>query len=236
MASATQLIKAFSHLFFPEICYGCGTDLVNPDQILCLRCLNNLPYTNFQMYPGNPVEKIFWGRVPVQNATSLFYLTKGSVVERLLHQFKYKGRKEAGIYCGRLMGHAIRQMVSSNDIDALIPLPLFKAKEHQRGYNQSRLLCDGIAEIIHKPVWEGAIQRISATETQTHKNRIERWQNIKERFQLNESIQAVGKHVLLIDDVISTGATLEACASELLKAEGLKLSIFTLAYSSSRNV
>jgi ComF family protein len=236
MASATQLIKAFSHLFFPDICRGCGSDLVKPDQMLCLRCLNSLPYTNFQLHPGNPVEKIFWGRVLVHDAASLFYLTKGSVIERLLHQLKYNGRKEVGIYCGRLMGHAIRQMLSFKDIDALVPLPLFKSKEHKRGYNQARLLCDGIAEIIHKPVWEGVIERISATETQTHKNRIERWQNIKERFHLNEPMQLQGKHVLLIDDVITTGATLEACATELLKAEQLKLSIFTLAYSSSRNV
>jgi ComF family protein len=236
MASAFQIVKAFSHLFFPDICYGCGSDLVKPNQILCLRCLHQLPYTNFQQQPANPVEKIFWGRIRIQNAASLFYFTKDSIVERLLHQLKYGGKKEVGIYCGRLMGHAIKQSGLFNEIDALVPLPLFKTKEHKRGYNQSNLLCEGIAEITGIPVWKEVIERSAASETQTHKNRVERWKNIKERFSLKDADILKGKHVLLVDDVITTGATLEACGTELLKAGEVKVSILTLAYSSSKNV
>ena len=236
MASAFEIVKAFSHLFFPDICYGCGSDLVKSNQILCLRCLHQLPYTRFEQQPANPVEKIFWGRIPIQNAASLFYFTKDSIVERLLHQLKYGGKKEVGIYCGRLMGHAIKQSGLFNEIDALVPLPLFKTKEHKRGYNQSNLLCEGIAEITGMPVWKEVIERSAATETQTHKNRVERWENIRERFSLKDTGSLTGKHVLLIDDVITTGATLEACGTELLKADQVKVSILTLAYSSSKNV
>ena len=205
------------------------------DQLLCLRCLHQLPYTRFEKFKGNQVEKIFWGRIPIRFAASLLYFTKGSTVERLMHQLKYRGKKEVGIYCGRLMGQALTRSSFSEQIDLLIPLPLFKKKEHQRGYNQAKLICDGLSESLHLAVSTEIIQRIEGTETQTHKNRVERWQNMQGRFKVKESSAIQNKHLMLVDDVITTGATLESCAQELLKA-GATVSIYTFGYSSSKNV
>jgi ComF family protein len=234
MNAVYKVGQSLTQLFFPHTCYGCGSDLVSDKQFLCLRCLHQLPYTNFQFHAGNPVEKIFWGRLPVQNAAAIFYLTKNSVLERLLYQLKYRGKKEVGGHCGKLAGQAIQQSPFIN-VDALVPLPLFPKKERMRGYNQSAMLCNGIAEVINKPVWQNAIERITTTETQTHKNRIERWQNMEGRFRVKDAANLSGKHVLLVDDVITTGATLEACGHELIEA-GASLSILTLGYAASRSV
>jgi ComF family protein len=234
--ASSKIIRAFSQLFFPEICYSCGSDLVSSDQLLCLRCLHQLPYTRFELMAANPVEKIFWGRIHIEHAASLFYFTKGSVMERLLYQLKYRSRQEVGQYCGRLIGNALTKSKYFKDFDMIIPLPLFRKKELQRGFNQARLICEGMNEILKIPVCDKVIERIEATETQTHKNRIQRWQNMQDRFELKNPALAENKHLLLVDDVITTGATLESCGLELLKASNSKLSILTLAYSSSKNV
>ena len=234
--TSSKILKAFSNLFFPEICYSCGSDLVAGGQLLCLRCLHQLPYTGFESIADNPVEKIFWGRIPVQHAASLFYFTKDSTIERLLYQLKYRGRKEVGIYCGRLMGLALKKSGFFRGIEVIIPLPLFRKKEHQRGFNQASVIAEGIAEVLGISVCGDIIERVEATETQTHKNRIERWKNMQGRFLLKAPSSIENKRVLLIDDVITTGATLESCAQEILKSTKVQLSILTLAYSSSKNV
>lgn len=234
MNALVQIGRSFTHLFFPHACYGCGTDVIGNEQLLCLRCLHELPYTNFQLHAGNPVEKIFWGRLPVTRAASVFYLTKDAVLEKLMHQLKYRGKKEVGEYCGQLMGRAIQHSPFA-DIDALVPLPLFPKKERARGYNQSSVICDGIASIINKPVLANAVQRSSATGTQTRRNRIERWQNMQGRFNISDAAKLTGKRVLLVDDVITTGATLEACGAELVNA-GAEVSVLALGYAATRTV
>lgn len=225
--------RSFAHLFFPQVCIGCGTDVVNNRQLLCLQCLHKLPYTGFQLHAPNPVEKIFWGRLPLLHAASIFYLTKNSMLEKLLYQLKYKGRKEVGEYCGVLMGRAI-QHTSFATADALIPLPLFPKKERMRGYNQAAKICDGIAEATHLPIWKNAVQRLTGTATQTKKNRVERWQNMHGRFAVADAAKVAGKHVLLVDDVITTGATLEACGAALVQG-GAKVSVLTLGFAASRS-
>lgn len=234
MNAIQHLGRSLTELFFPQVCHGCGSDLVTNNQLLCLRCIHQLPYTNFQLHAGNPVEKTFWGRLPLIQAAAIFYLTKDSVLEKLLYQLKYKGKKEVGDYCGGLMGQAIQQS-SFIQVDALVPLPLFPKKERLRGYNQATVLCEGIAAVIGKPVWKDVIERITTTHTQTRKNRIERWQNMEGRFKVCNAAGLEGKHVLLVDDVITTGATLEACGNELSQA-GASISILTLGYAASRNV
>lgn len=226
--------RSLTQLFFPEVCYGCGSDLVSRHQLLCLQCLHALPYTGFHLHPDNPVERIFWGRLPIVRAAGIFYLTKGSMLERLMYQLKYKGKKEVGIYCGRMMGQAMLGSPLS-DVDALIPLPLFPAKERKRGYNQAALVCEGMAEIMSKPVWKDAVQRTTSTQTQTRKNRIERWENMKGRFRACNAAKVSGRHVLLVDDVITTGATLEACGNELVAA-GARVSVATLGYAATGSV
>ena len=174
MKVAENIVHSFSHLFFPHHCVGCGSDLVGADQLLCLQCLDDLPFTHFNLHDNNPVEKIFRGRIPVEHAMSLLYFTKDAVLQQVLHQFKYKGRKEIGLYFGRMIGNALRQSEYFNSIEGLVPLPLFASREKKRGYNQATVLCEGISEITGLPVLKHSIIRGSATETQTHKNRIGR--------------------------------------------------------------
>jgi ComF family protein len=232
MPLLTDIKESVLHLLFPHVCEGCGTDVLEQDHFLCLKCHSSLPKTDFHLYSNNPIEKIFWGRLPLTNATSQYYFTKNSSMQHLMHQLKYRGNKELGIYLGRLMGHALNQANRFRFVDALIPLPLFPAKERKRGYNQALVLCEGIAEVLGKPVLKNAIIRTSHTDTQTKKNRVQRWQNMEGRFELTDKELVKGKHLLLVDDVVTTGATLEACGSELLEAENVQLSVATLCFSS----
>lgn len=227
-----NLLQDFSQLFFPHICAGCGTDALGSSNVICIRCVDALPLTHFEKQPSNPVEKIFWGRLPLQNATSLCYFTKRSLIQQLLHQLKYNGNKDVGYLLGNILG---KQMLASgryNDVDVLIPLPLFASRLKKRGYNQSAIICEGISDAMNIRVLPSALKRLTATETQTHKNRIERWQNMEGRFMVDDMPSIAGKHVLLVDDIITTGATLEACGLALLDCEKTRLSIATLAYTS----
>jgi ComF family protein len=175
---------------------------------------------------------MFWGRAPLTYAAAQYYFTKESLMQRLMHSFKYKNNKELGFYLGQLMGQALSESNRFTNIDALIPLPLFASKERKRGYNQATVLCDGIAEVLKKPVLKNVVVRTHHTETQTKKNRIERWQNMEGRFELVNTKAIAGKHLLLVDDVVTTGATLEACSRELFLAPDIRLSIATLCFSS----
>ena len=232
-----QLIKNITEsllqLVFPQVCSGCGSDLVNDDNKLCLSCHETLPGTSFHLHSNNPVEKLFWGRLPVTAATAQYYFSKGSLVQHLMHRFKYKGDRDLGLFLGKLMGHQLKATNRFNNVDILVPLPLFSEKEKRRGYNQATLLCEGISKIWSKPVVKTAVIRTSYTESQTKKNRIERWQNMEGRFLLVDQKAINGKHVLLIDDVVTTGATLEACGNEMMKADNIRLSIATLCVSSN---
>jgi ComF family protein len=224
--------ESLLHLAFPHLCEGCGSDVVGANDLLCIRCLSSLPETNFHLHADNPVEKLFWGRLPLAGATAQFYFTKESMMQHLMHQLKYKGNKEAGLFLGKLMGHALAASERFSSVDALIPLPLHPARERRRGYNQATVLCNGMTEVWKKPVWKEVITRKSHTESQTKKGRVERWQNIEGRFELVKPKQIEGKHLLLVDDVITTGATLESCGRELLCAGNVQLSIATLCFSS----
>lgn len=230
MSLAKEVVQSFSHIFFPHVCAGCGNDLSH-EQLICLRCIQELPVTDFTFHAGNPVEKIFWGRVDIHAASAQYYFTKNSSLQHILHRFKYNSQRQLGVYFGKLMGEAIRQSNRFTGIEALIPLPLFASREKIRGYNQAAVLCEGIAPILAIPVLSNLVTRIKATATQTHKNRMERWQNINGKFEMKDRNLLAHKHVLLVDDVITTGATLDACATELLHAEGIKVSVAALAYT-----
>ncbi len=226
-----QYLHDFVHLFFPHHCAGCGTDELADDQWLCARCLCNLPETGFLQAPGNPVEQVFYGRLPVAAAGSAFYFTKNAVLQRLLFAIKYHAARQAGIYLGRLLGRQIACSGRFTDIDLLVPLPLNHKKQQQRGYNQAGLLALGIASVCSLPVADEAVRRRVFTDTQTHQDRISRWQNMEGAFEIADAGMLAGKHVLLVDDVITTGATLEACGHSLLQVPGLTLSIVTAAYT-----
>lgn len=228
----TNILSPLVHLFYPHICTGCGSDLVEEDNLLCLKCVNDLPHTNFGMHAGNPVEKIFWGRVPLTAAMSEFYFAKGTLIQTLIHEFKYNGNIDIGMYLGRIMGNSLLNNNRFTKVDALIPLPLFADKEFKRGYNQAAIICNGISEATNIPVIRNNVVRNRFTQTQTRKHRTERWENVASSFQVNNPHELKNKHLILVDDVVTTGATLEACGAEILKVEGTMLSIATLAYAS----
>jgi ComF family protein len=232
MIGIKEIKESILHVVFPHVCDGCGSDLLNIESRLCIRCVASLPETNFEQHTGNPVEKLFWGRMQIIHAAAHFYFTKESLMQHLMHQFKYKRNKELGLQLGRMMGNDLMSSGRFNNIDALIPLPLFPSKEKKRGYNQATVLCDGIAEILNLPVLTNVITRPQHTETQTKKGRIERWKNIEGKFLLKDLKAIQHKHLLLVDDVVTTGATLEACGNELLSAENVKLSLATLCVAS----
>ena len=227
MITLKEIKDSVLHLLFPHICAGCGSDILHEESVLCMRCIDAIPETNFELHPNNPVEKTFWGRLPLTGATAQFYFTKESLMQHLMHQFKYKGNKELGMQLGKIMGEQIKKSARF-EADALVPLPLFPAKEKRRGYNQATILCEGMAEAMNLPVLDKIISRPQHTETQTKKGRIERWKNMEGKFILSDADAIKNMHLLLVDDVVTTGATLEACGNELLKAENVRLSVATL--------
>lgn len=233
MSSRISFLPALAHLFFPHTCCGCGTDLLPEKTIFCMYCLASMPLTGFEQYAGNPVEKIFWGRAEIRAASAHLYFTKNSAVQQSLHRFKYKGRKEIGLYFGQCIGDALKYSGRFQNCELIIPLPLFASREKKRGYNQAAVLSEGISNVLHIPLITGALVRIVGTATQTHKNRIQRWQNMTNKFLVKKPELLAGKHILLVDDVITTGSTLDAAAQILLQLPGTYLSIAALAHSVS---
>ena len=231
IASLKYLFKSTVHLLYPHICTGCGSDLLDEDNLLCLKCIHDLPHTNFANLANNPVEKYFWGRIPLQAAYSQFYFSKEFLIQHLIHQLKYKGDTKIGFNMVELMGKTLLKSDRFKNIDALIPLPLYTDKEHKRGYNQAAVICNGMSSVMNVPVYNKYVIRQHATETQTRKHRTERWENVKDSFKVAKAEELVGKHLLLVDDVVTTGATLEACGSVILQTADVKLSIATLAYA-----
>lgn len=231
MTSRVLFIRSVLHLFFPHVCCGCGSDLLSENILFCIHCQSSMPITHFEFFTENPIEKIFWGRVHVHSAAAHLYFTGGSQVQRSLHLLKYKGRKEIGVYYGQQMGESLNRSLRFNDCEIIIPLPLFASREKKRGYNQASLIANGISQKLKIPVVNDAIARIKKTETQTHKSRIQRWKNMESTFEIRDPLKISGKHVLLVDDVVTTGASLEACAQVLLEFPGVKVSIACLAHT-----
>lgn len=227
-----HLLSDVFHLFYPHTCTGCGSDLLYKDQLLCIRCIAELPHTNFAFHENNLMEKIFTGRLALKAAHSQFYFAKNELVQHLIHGLKYSGNTAIGAYLGEMTGNTLLKSGRFAGIDYLIPLPLFADKEFKRGYNQATVICNGISDSTHIPVHSGNVVRRRATETQTRKHRAERWQNVEGSFTVKDPALLRGKHLLLVDDVITTGATLEACGRMLLGIEGTMLSIVSLAHAS----
>lgn len=172
---------------------------------------------------------MFWGRIAISAGMGEFYFSKNSVIQNLIHELKYKRNRKAGLYLGNLIGESLAGSNRFSDVDMLVPLPLFPKKQFRRGYNQAEVLCEGITQVFKKPVLVKNVTRIVHTETQTKKGRVERWENVEKSFAVKDAASLQGKHILLVDDVITTGATMEACGAEILKVNGTKLSFATLA-------
>jgi ComF family protein len=222
-------IGDFISLIFPRICAGCGNSLWKNEEVLCHLCEYHLPKTNFHFDHENPLTRLFWGRVPIESGSAFLYFNKGNKVQRLIHQLKYKGEKEIGIFLGAQYGLALKYSPCFNTADVIIPVPLHKKKFMHRGYNQSEQFAIGLAGSMNIPVNKHMLERTKATETQTRKSRFHRYQNVHEIFSVNHPEQWNGKHLILVDDVITTGATLESCIIALKVIPGVKISIACIA-------
>jgi len=223
-------LSGFIGLFFPTICPACKLRM-SDELLLCLSCESSLPETGFHLFNENPVAKSFWGRVPVEAATALYYYNKGSKVQNIIHQIKYKGNQKLGEFSGKKLGILLEQSSNFNDIDFILPVPLHPKKLKQRGFNQSTCIANGISQVIDRPVIETAVIRTAYTNTQTRKTRISRWQNVKDVFDVADSNMLKGKNILVVDDVITTGSTLEALIQKMHKKVEAKFYVASLAYA-----
>lgn len=224
-----QWITDFLMLFFPSNCLVCGKKLPAFGSVLCFTCEMKMPRTRFGDRQDNPVSKIFWGRVPVRAGTSLFRFEKGSSYQTLLHDLKYRGNRGVGIYLGRLLGLEIKE-TSFSECDFLVPVPLHRRRLKQRGYNQSEVIARGASEITGIPVVADLIRRKGSGRSQTTMNRQERFENITTSFALcDHLIDLNNRKILIIDDVITTGATLEACSQVLFSRFSCQIYIATVS-------
>lgn len=217
-------------LYFPKNCPACGRPLRLFGANICGRCSQNLPETHFFEAPNNPIEKIFYGRLPIKAGAAAWYFHKNSALQALLFQLKYKSNKEVGLFIGKQMGALLAASERFASIDALVPVPLHQQAYSKRGFNQAALICEGIGQVWHKPVLTSAIARTKHTNTQTKQSRAERWNNMENAFTIKDPTSINGKHLLIIDDVITTGATIEACGKTLLAIKDVRVSVAAAAY------
>ena len=216
-------------LFFPRVCLACGNSLFRREEVLCFSCLYHLPKTGFHLQEDNPVARQFWGKINFASAASFYFFSKGGKVQHLVHQFKYKGYKEIGFYVGTIYGTELVKSPLFINITSVIPVPLHPRKQAKRGYNQAEWFAKGLAHSMGVELDTTSLIRSFASETQTRKSRFNRWENVKEIFSVADIGRQAGKHILLVDDVITTGSTLEAAGHALFQIPGIKISVASIA-------
>lgn len=221
-----KLYDGITHLLFPNLCEGCNKPLVSGEKILCLHCYQLLPRTGFHHIGENESAMRFYGRIPYANATSFAYFTGDGLLQHLLHELKYKDKKEIGYFLGEQFGLELKTTTWAHTIDLIIPVPLHPKKLAQRGYNQSVLIAEGLAKVLDIPVAKNGLIRLRNTESQTLKSRSERIANVSDAFRAGADFS--GKHVLLVDDVLTSGATLEAAAQACTGRKQVQISIATI--------
>ena len=232
LKTTLELADDLFSLFFPNLGLGCGQPLIRGEETICSICHFHLPKTHFHNDPDNPLNKVFWGRVDLEAVASFVYFQKGGTVQHLLHQLKYKGRQEIGYRIGKWYGQELCYANIFRDVERIIPVPLHPNKLRKRGYNQSRMFAEGLVSVMNAELEDRCLYRKVDTKTQTRKSRYKRWENVENIFAVKNPEKIRGRHVLLVDDVITTGATLEACAQALLKVPGVKVSAASIAFAS----
>ncbi len=221
-------------LISPRLCVVCGNRLAVTEETLCSKCYLHLPRTDFghDLYE-NVMAKLFWGQMAIEKATALFYYEPHAETAQILYEMKYKNHPEIGVVMGRMMAKELMRNGLFEGIDAIVPVPLARKRERQRGYNQSLELARGVSEVTGLPIANEVVRRTKFVGSQTQRGRWERNENVENVFELVDSDSISGKHLLLIDDVVTTGATIIACAQEMRKASNVKFSVLALGYSKS---
>ena len=221
----------FLSLLFPRLCCGCGTHLLRNENLICTDCYVVIPRTGYHLVRDNPVESLFWGRCNIERAAAFSYYSRGSRIRKIIHRLKYDGIREAGNELGRIYATSLGSSAFLDDIDFILPVPLHPDKEKKRGFNQAQCIAEGISEISGLPLLTDVLLRIKASDSQTRRSRFDRWMNVDGIFGVSADHDLKGRHLLIVDDVITTGSTIESCASELLKIEGVKVSVAAIAVS-----
>lgn len=228
-----KYLNGFLHLVYPKICLHCGNSDITQFHVLCPNCYAQLPCTDFFEIENNNVDKIFWGRLALGPSGATLFFTKNSIVQLLLFELKYKQNKRAGFLLGNMIGWALKKANRYNEIDYLIPIPIRKNTERIRGYNQSLIICEGIAQVFPIPILPTVLFKNKKTNTQTRKNRIERGHHTALLFGLNNTDQICNKNLLLVDDIITTGATAESAGQCLFQANPASIHFAAAAYTLS---
>ena len=224
-----KFLNNLINLFYPQVCPACGNLLMSNEETVCLICRYLLPKTEYEKNADNPLAQMFYGQVNFNAVTAEFFFSKTGKVQHLLHQLKYEGNQDAGFFLGQQLGESIKDAELFRGIDFIIPIPLHPKKEHLRGYNQSCVIAQGVVEKTAIPIMRDCLYRKVFTSTQTKKSREERWENVKDIFDVKNGERLKGRHILLIDDVLTTGATLMAAGITLSKIENIKISVATAA-------
>lgn len=223
-----EWLHQLMHLFYPNVCVVCGSELLPGEEGVCLRCLYKLPKTHNFREPDNDAEKLMAGRIPFERIASYCVYTKGGTLSPLIHHLKYRHKESIGLLLGRMFGKDLMGSEFLNSIDLIVPVPLHPKREKMRGYNQAEIIARGLSEIIGLPVSKDNLIRVVYNPTQTKRTKTQRWENVKDIFKVADPLLFEGKHLLLVDDVITTGSTLEACGMALQACKDVKISIAAL--------
>lgn len=223
------MIQKVLNLFFPKACCGCNSFLQSTENVICTQCRHEIPLTNHHSNEENEVMSRFYGRIPLEHASTLFYFHKKGIVQEMIHKLKYKGHQEVAETIGFWFGEELKDVEKLKDVDFIIPVPLHKRRLRTRGFNQVTKFGEALSSTLQIPFIETILQRNTYSETQVRKNIFQRSEVTGSIFSANFTEEMHNKHFLLIDDVITTGATLESCGRELLKIPGAKLSIVCMA-------
>jgi competence protein ComFC len=228
----TNLWNDFISLFFPRLCIACAQSLPQSERCLCLNCQLTLPETNFHNTSPNVFMERFDGRVALEAATALFFFTQKSRTQHLVHQIKYHDKREAAVELGRILGEKLLKSRHFEGIDCIVPVPMHPTKLRWRGYNQAEIFADGLAEVMQLDVNTTALRKVKMTISQTKMSRMERLKNTQEVFELSNPTLLRGKNILIVDDVMTSGATLESCATAITRQlPDVKISFATIAYA-----
>lgn len=219
----------FINLLYPSVCHICEAELLKNEHLICTSCLHDLPVTRYHLDNENPVKKVFYGRVKIENATALLHFRKKSGVQHLIHDLKYRDYREIGTFLGKWLGEELSKTKAYQKTDFVIPVPLHKSKLKQRGFNQVEDFGRELAKALNAGYLDNILVKVTSTQTQTLKGRLSRWGKIEETLEIQNPERIANKNILIVDDLVTTGATLEACAHKLLEIPGIKLSVATMA-------
>ncbi|MDI6048552.1 ComF family protein [Flavobacterium sp. XS2P24] len=227
------MFESIINLFFPKVCSGCSSFLLSNENVICTVCRHDIPLTNHHLNPENDAFKKFYGRIPVLHTSALFYFHKKGIVQELIHNLKYKGHEEIGAILGEWYAEDLKTIKLLQSVDEIIPVPLHRRKLKERGYNQVTAFGTALSSSLNIDYNDSLLIRNVYSKTQSKKNLLGRTEGIESTFDVSFTEKDHNKHFLLIDDVITTGSTLEACSRALLKIPGSKISIVCMAMAQS---